>query len=881
MKGIKLAHWNANGLTTHKLELEKFLILNRIDVMLISETHLTDKNNFKIFGYRIYKNDHPNNKAHGGTAILIRNRIKHHPIHSNQSEEIQYTAINLMELGGPINIAAVYCPPKYNIKTEQFNKFIKLMGNRFLVAGDFNAKSPLWGARTKSPRGKQLEKTIYENNLNCITGKRPTHWPADRRKRPDIIDFGLSKGLNPYLFNTTTTDDLSSDHSPTIIELNSTPILAEKPHKLTNGKTNWLKFQHLFKKNYCPHAKLKSEEDIDNALDYLNDTIKDCAQHATPEPQATERVSDLHSPTILELLKAKRIAKRHWLATKSPQSKTELNRAIKNLRTQLESERNQKIDEYTAGLNHYPDSGYSIWKATKGIKKPIQQNTPILGRDNKWINEDQAKAEAFAKHLETVFKPNTTNIESQTKIQRRKPITFTLASVIHKIQDLNPRKAPGYDNITGQMIKALPMNGKIGILFIFNAILRLDYFPEKWKLAKIFFIPKPGKDVFKVESYRPISLLPILSKLFEKLLLDKLQNNLDRNNIIPTHQFGFRSQHSTIEQVHKIFTKIKEAMEDNEYCIGLFLDVAQAFDKVNHDGLLIKIKKSLPAKFFNIIHSYLTNRKFRVTVNNCSSKTYDINAGVPQGSVLGPVLYLLYTADLPTDKEITTTTFADDTALIFTHKNPNTAARVIQEHMYKIIDWTNKWGIKLNEEKTEQITFTLKKRSCRPIEINNKRVKLVNEVKYLGIHLDRRLTWKAHINKKRDQINLTFRKMYWLLNKKTKLSLDTKLAVYRSILKPIWTYGIQLWGAAKKSRIEIIQRAQSKIIRAMTGAPRYVNNKILLRDTKTKEVDEEIANYSKKYLTRLKEHPNQSARNILIAKKFARVKKNDPLNCAS
>lgn len=123
--------------------------------------------------------------------------------------------------------------------------------------------------------------------------------------------------------------------------------------------------------------------------------------------------------------------------------------------------------------------------------------------------------------------------------------------------------------------------------------------------------------------------------------------------------------------------------------------------------------------------------------------------------------------------------------------------------------------------------------------------------------------------------------MYWLLNKKSKLSLDAKIAVYRSVIKPIWTYGIQLWGAAKKSRTAIIKRAQSKIIREMTGAPRYVSNKILLRDTETKEVEEEIFKYSKKYLTRLKEHPNPSARNILESKKFARVRKNDPLNCAN
>lgn len=880
MKELKIAHWNANGLPKHKLELEKFLNMNQIDIMLISETHLTGKNNFKIFGYTLYKNDHPNNKACGGTAILIKNRIKHHPINSTQTKEIQCTTICLMEMGGPINIAAVYCPPGGTVEKDQFDKFFKQLGNKFLAAGDYNAKSPLWGSRITSPRGKHLVKSIHTNNLNCISGKQPTHWPTDRHKKPDIIDFGLSKGLNRNLFNAATTMDLSSDHAPTIIKFASTPITTEAPLRLTNGETNWPKFQDLFKRNYCPHVKLKTEEDIENALHYINDTIKDCAQNATPVIPIGGRTPVTNTVTTLELLKNKRRAKKRWQASRSPQAKAELNRATRKLKAQLEAERNQSIDEFTAGLNHYPDTEYSIWKVTKGIKKPIQQNTPILGENNGWINEDQAKAEAFAKHLEKVFKPSITTISRPTKIPRKKPIRFTLASVLQKIQELNPRKAPGQDKITGQLIKALPLNGKIGILYIFNAILRLNYFPQQWKLAKIFFIPKPGKDVYRVESYRPISLLPILSKLFEKLLLEKLQNYLDNNNIIPTHQFGFRSQHSTIEQIHKIHDKIKDALEKKQYCIGLFLDIAQAFDKVNHNGLLTKIKKLLPGKYYNILQSYLTNRKFQVTYNNCTSKTYQIEAGVPQGSVLGPVLYLLYTADLPVDNEITTTTFADDTALIFAHKNPTTATRIIQEHLNKIIIWTEKWGINLNESKTEQITFTLRKRTCKPVEINGKKVRTVNVVRYLGIHLDRRLTWKAHLHKKKEQIKLTFNKMYWLLNKKSKLSLSTKIAVYKSIIRPIWTYGIQLWGAAKKSNLEIIKRVQSKIIRAITGAPRYVRNKFLLRETKINEVDEIIAKHSKAYLARLEQHPNSTARTILTAKKFTRLKKNDPIDCA-
>ena len=179
--------------------------------------------------------------------------------------------------------------------------------------------------------------------------------------------------------------------------------------------------------------------------------------------------------------------------------------------------------------------------------------------------------------------------------------------------------------------------------YIFNAIFRMGYFPPIWKISLIIMIPKVGKDLTNCSSYRPISLTPSMSKLFERVLLAKLQKFLETKNVIPHHQFGFRAKHGTIEQVNRITNEIRRTFEEKKYCSAVFLDVAQAFDKVWHAGLIHKIKKFLPSNTHEVLVSYLSDRKFRVKYKDFVTTDHHINAGVTQGSVLGPILYLLYT----------------------------------------------------------------------------------------------------------------------------------------------------------------------------------------------------------------------------------------------
>jgi hypothetical protein len=234
-----------------------------------------------------------------------------------------------------------------------------------------------------------------------------------------------------------------------------------------------------------------------------------------------------------------------------------------------------------------------------------------------------------------------------------------------------------------------------------------------FKLAKIIMVLKPAKTPTDVASYRPISLLPIISKILEKLILHKLKNETHFQHWLPEYQFGFRIAHSTIQQYHRLADNINRVLEKRGYCSAIFLDISQAFDKVWHPGLLLKIHPTLPPRFYNILKSYLQQRRLIVTYKNTTSLQLRMTSGVPQERVLGPFLYTIFTADIPQQNSTVMSIFADDTAVLSSHANLNITTADLQTHLDRIENWTRKWRLKINENKSTHVTFTLRKGTSR------------------------------------------------------------------------------------------------------------------------------------------------------------------------
>ena len=844
----------------HKQEVITFLNIHKIDILLISESHFTNLTVFKIPHYNVYNTPHPDGTAHGGTTLIIRNTISHYELPQYQTNKIQATIVEVNTMPWRFTVAAIYSPPRHNISTDEYKDFLQTLGNRFIVGGDWNAKHTQWGSRLTTSKGRNLWRAMRDSNYDYISNGAPTYWPTDPRKLPDLLDFFVSHGLhrNNYLIHSNY--DLSSDHTPVIVSLSTAAINKPLPPKLTTRNTDWNAFQNYLDENTNLNIRLKSPPDLDDAAHYFTTLVQKAAWFSTPAQEQQATIIPNTPLHIRQLVAAKRRARRVWQRSRHANDQHQYNRLSRQLKTALQELHNNSFEHY---ITHLSPTDNTLWKATKQLRCPQAPVPPIRKPNNEWARSDKDKACVFATHLADVFRAEQGHTDDDVEdfitapCQMSPPIrAFTPTEVKAELTRLNSRKAPGYDLITGQILKRLPRKTIVLLTVVFNRMLTLSYFPVLWKYAEIIMIPKPGKPPHEPTSYRPISLLPITSKLFERLLLLRINEEHDPSTLLPSHQFGFRERHSTIHQVHRVVNKIATSLEEKKYCNAVFLDISQAFDRIWHPGLLFKLKQTLTSNYYLLLKSYLADRNFAVRHNNTLSGHYPIEAGVPQGSVLGPLLFLIFTADIPKAENTTIASFADDVAVLSVNEDPVSATRHLQTYLNALAEWYTRWRIKVNQAKSVQVTFTTRQNTCPPLTFNNAPIPVATEVKYLGLHLDQRLTWHTHIRAKRRQLDIKFRQMHWLLGRHSKLSLNNKLLLYKVVLKPIWSYGVQLWGCAKPTRLKIIQRFQSKLLRTVVNAPWYVSNQLLHNDLHMPSITEEIQRAVTKYNMKTYNHAN-------------------------
>lgn len=866
-KSLRIATWNADGLQKHQGELAIFLEAQQIDICLISETHFVRDSYFKIMGYKVYHTVNPKNNGWGGSAVIIKERIDHYPHSKYETDGIQSTTVSINTSFGIINISAVYCPPRYNLKKDNYLAFFNSLGSKFIAGGDFNAKNTFWGSRITSTKGKELKEAAEHLDCSFKSTNGPTYWPTDPNKIPDLIDFFILKNLSVNYCEISGSCDLSSDHSPIILTISHNIIEKQPIPTLANKYTNWVGFRVDLENRTNLSVRLKSQDELESETEKFITDIQQSVWSNTPELK--RKTTGLNYPKeIKTLITSKRKARRKWQESRDPVDKKTLNRLTRELKEEIRIIKNESVCTYLEELTNDKNTDYSLWKAVKYLKRSQIHCPPIRKPNGTWARSNKEKADLFADYLEDIFKPfdSTENLDEnvvsfETDENFLRPVRPS--EIKREIKLLNCKKAPGFDLINGTVLKELPKKGIVKLTHLFNTALRLRYVPSLWKIAEIIMIPKPGKPENERTSYRPISLLPTIGKLFEKIYLKRLKPLIDSKNIIPSHQFGFRTQHSTIDQVHRITNLIEKTLEEKKVCSAVFLDVSAAFDKVWHEGLLIKLKKLLPYQHCELLKSYLSDRYFRIKYENEYSKLKKIDAGVPQGSILGPILYLLYTHDIPVNKETTTATFADDTAILAMADCVEKSTENLQSSINDIDKWTKKWRIKLNELKSVHVNFTNKKIVNVPIFIDNQPIPYANTAKYLGMTLDAKLRWKEHVKKKKDELNIKYRKMYWLLGRNSQLSVSNKLLLYKQILRPIWSYGSQLWGCTKQNNLKIIETFQNKVLRNIVNAPWYSRNDDIHRDLNVDSVSEVIKKIASKHEQRLHDHVNVEAVQLL------------------
>ncbi|GBN30121.1 putative RNA-directed DNA polymerase from transposon X-element [Araneus ventricosus] len=347
----------------------------------------------------------------------------------------------------------------------------------------------------------------------------------------------------------------------------------------------------------------------------------------------------------------------------------------------------------------------------------------------------------------------------------------------------------------------MPIKSLIRFIQIINEILKLKYFPNEWNVATIVPIIKPVKNPQDPSSYRPISLLSALGKIAEAIILNRIEDTID-DQLIP-YLFGFRKNLSMIQQLLRITEFVREGMDEDWDTREVFLDIAKAFDRVWTDDLLYKlIVLRIPGS------TYLRGRRFAVRVESNLSCERAIAAGVVQGSKVGPKMFNIYINDIPSPRNFQTRLclFADDTAIMSAGAS-NNITKALNSYLDLLGKWMISWKIKIKSDKCQAVYFSRRRNTPEYPKLYRRAIPWSDSTKYLGVILDKRLTYKNHIENNRQKVNAIKAILYPLIGRKSNLSLSNKLLLYKSLVRPVMSYASPLWGAAAKSHIKKLESA--------------------------------------------------------------------------
>jgi ribonuclease HI len=463
------------------------------------------------------------------------------------------------------------------------------------------------------------------------------------------------------------------------------------------------------------------------------------------------------------------------------------------------------------------------------------KNYEIINEESVEAHDEEEKEEILQDYSTPCDNNNNDIISKELEYLNN---IITEDEVIEARKHVGYNKASGPDNIHNQLLKHGGDYFNQSLTILFNWSYTIGYMPKQWKLCNIAPIPKPGKDHTKATNYRPIALLSCVGKLMERIFSQRLLKYLKETELLNSSQAGFQSYHNTYELLLKLTENIYQTFKNNSILEAVFLDISSAYDSVWRDGLRYKLRNNfkLKGKFYWWIDSFLSNRKGRTVVNGIKSEWKLFNTGVPQGSSLSPLLFIMYINDIANEINIDSQIgmFADDVAL-WTYCIDNNIINMEQEHnklqesLNNIIQWCNKWKMILSTTKTQYMIFKSSRKRNYPqnltITLNNKIIKPLNKVVYLGLHLDPQLSFKPHII---DYLLPKVSKRLGYLTMLTKFNgnkcfphILSYQILYKMILRPAMDYASAFWNGASITYKEILNKIQRK---ALNRGIKLMNN---------------------------------------------------------
>lgn len=789
-------------------------------IIVCTETWSLDYDKiFTITGYKLYYNESKINKADGVVMYISEKINETTEIQEFSNLKILCTKIKL-ENNQSLNLAAIYRCHDLSESDFIFNlkKYIHRTKNikNHLILGDFNIDILKNNCSSQEHLNNLLENGFHPGFIGITR-------PSDHAQMGSCIDNIFIKAnnrlqLKPFKLTNTLNDHYSLFISLSKIKCNSKTtnkvIINYKELKKVAQKQNW--------------NGILSIHDSNTATTTLIETIQFCLKSSTKN--INKRKHDKQKPRsswitkgiITSCIKKEKLYKA-W----------DLDRG--NLQLLHEYKSYEKILNKVildAKLLHDKKLIYKnksdpkkLWNTINGMlgkTKKSDDNIDYIMNVNDKLSNPIDICNAMNDYYINVSDELCNKIQQPLNETLRLPpnnnksIYFFPTNTDEVTEIINRMKIRngGVDGINTTTIRILSEFIKIPLVHIINTSITQGVWPNTLKCAEVKPIHKSG-DKSIVSNYRPISLISNLAKIFERIIFNRIFKFCNKHKILSNNQFGFIKNRGTKDALNKLTNYIVDKIDKKEAISVAFLDLAKAFDTVNHSILLMKLNRygirGLPNK---LLESYLKNRQQRVKINGHQSQFKTVTSGVPQGTILGPLLFILYINDLLNNlPEDAIFSYADDTVIVSTNKKWSIVEQQMNEYLSKVSIWLALNKLSLNIDKSVYINFGSYSTSTPKnlnIHINDIQLKQVEKYKYLGIMFDSNLKWDAHIEY---LLNKT-RYLTYIFSKLSKvMTTDTLTMIYYAFFNSVIDYGIIAWGGAYGNQLNALQRLQCRLLK--------------------------------------------------------------------
>ena len=705
----------------------------------------------------------------------------------------------------------------------------------FFEAFDRNIEKAMEFSQNIVILGDLNEDLLNENYRNLrdilLTNSLQNIITVPTRARALLDPVIVSDDLTIYDSGVLANPDRISDHSATFLTLpnNYSLSVAYTRRVWFYKRANFTQLEESLRLHDWDCLKAGS---VDDSCELFTNQLMEFVNLSIPHKDVTIRPNDKPwYDSEIRRNSRKRDRQKQKAVRTSKQSDWAKYKTLRNKVNNLKKHAKESFDNNLelSLLTNFSSNKKEFWKIVKHFvnKKDSVSTIPPLCTTNidgsqVWHVNDEDKADSLNSYFASVSSLDDSQADLPPFVELTDnsldTIEITEEEVNDVLENLDPNKASGPDMISNKMVKKVSKVVAKPLCILFNRSLREGIFPDMWKQGNLVPLFKKG-DKSIPANYRPVSLLSNLGKVLERIIFKHVFNHLYSNNLLYKYQSGFRPGHSTTFQLIDIFHHICQSFDAKQYSCMVFCDISKAFDKVWHRGLLFKLRQNgIKGRLLAWLSNYLSERKQRVQINSATSSLLTVNAGVPQGSVLGPLLFLVYVNDIAENLLSLVRLFADDSSLYFSATNLGDIEGIINHDLAFIAAWAKKWLVDFNPIKTVAMLF-----SFRPIEhfpllnFNNTAINFVENHKHLGVTLSCNGQWKTHIE---NILNAAYKILGIMRKLKYRFSRQALNQMYMSYIRPILEYSSIVWDGCSEQDKTALERLQHEGARIVTGLTR-------------------------------------------------------------